>query len=89
MSVAKKEPSINDFHKSLHVLAQKLDQKDYKLVTGVMFRLYMGMKFDYMEQFDPNVMHDIQMIWVNFKDRKVKRKAKLFKLEVLQGGKDS
>lgn len=88
MSVVKKQPSINDFHKSLHVLAQKLNKKDYDLVSGVMFRLYMGIKFDYMAEFDPNVMHDIKMIWNNFKEKKIKRKAKVLKFKLIQGRKD-
>ena len=88
MSVAKDSLEINDFHKSLQLLAKQLDKKDYSFVAGVMFRLYMGMKFDYLDQFDPNVMHDIKMIWHNFHERKVKRKAKLLQLNVVKGGKD-
>jgi hypothetical protein len=61
--------------------------KEYALVTGVMFRLYMGQKFDYRDTFDPNFMQDIQMIWKNIKQRRVEKKAKIIKLSVVKGGK--
>lgn len=61
--------------------------KEYALVTGVMFRLYMGQKFDYRETFDPNFMQDIQMIWKNFKQKRVEKKAKIVRLNVIEGGK--
>jgi hypothetical protein len=61
--------------------------KEYALVTGVMFRLYMGQKFDYRDTFDPNFMQDIQMIWKNIKQRRVEKKAKVIKLNVIEGGK--
>ena len=61
--------------------------KEYALVTGVMFRLYMGQKFDYRETFDPNFMQDIQMIWKNFKKKRVEKKAKIVRLNVIEGGK--
>tara|TARA_A100001515_G_C4517251_1_gene192170 strand:+ start:209 stop:409 length:201 start_codon:yes stop_codon:yes gene_type:complete len=61
--------------------------KEYALVTGVMFRLYMGQKFDYNETFDPNFMQDIQMIWKNFKQKRVEKKAKIVRLNVIEGGK--
>ena len=85
--MAKNTQDISDLHKSLHILAKKLDIKEYALVTGVMFRLYMGQKFDYRDTFDPNFMQDIQMIWKNIKQRRVEKKAKIIKLSVVKGGK--
>ena len=85
--MAKNTQDISDLHKSLHILAKKLDMKEYALVTGVMFRLYMGQKFDYRDTFDPNFMQDIQMIWKNIKQRRVEKKAKVIKLNVIEGGK--
>jgi hypothetical protein len=85
--VAKNTQDISDLHKSLHILAKQLNMKEYALVTGVMFRLYMGQKFDYRDTFDPNFMQDIQMIWKNIKQRRVEKKAKVIKLNVIEGGK--
>ncbi len=85
--MAKNTPDISDLHKSLHLLAKKLNMKEYSLVTGVMFRLYMGQKFDYADTFDPNFMQDIKEIYKNLKSKRVISKAKLFKLKVVQGGK--
>jgi len=85
--VAKNTQDISDLHKSIHILAKKLTMKEYALVTGVMFRLYMGQKFDYRETFDPNFMQDIQMIWKNFKQKRVEKKAKIVRLNVIEGGK--
>ena len=85
--MAKNTQDISDLHKSIHILAKKLTMKEYALVTGVMFRLYMGQKFDYREIFDPNFMQDIQMIWKNFKKKRVEKKAKIVRLNVIEGGK--
>ena len=85
--MAKNTQDISDLHKSIHILAKKLTMKEYALVTGVMFRLYMGQKFDYRETFDPNLMQDIQMIWKNFKQKRVEKKAKIVRLNVIEGGK--
>lgn len=85
--MAKNTQDISDLHKSIHILAKKLTMKEYALVTGVMFRLYMGQKFDYRETFDPNFMQDIQMIWKNFKQKRVEKKAKIVRLNVIEGGK--
>ena len=85
--MAKNTQDISDLHKSIHILAEKLTMKEYALVTGVMFRLYMGQKFDYNETFDPNFMQDIQMIWKNFKQKRVEKKAKIVRLNVIEGGK--
>ena len=85
--MAKNTQDISDLHKSIHILAKKLTMKEYALVTGVMFRLYMGQKFDYRETFDPNFMQDIQMIWKNFKKKRVEKKAKIVRLNVIEGGK--
>ncbi len=85
--MAKNTQDISDLHKSIHILAKKLTMKEYALVTGVMFRLYMGQKFDYNETFDPNFMQDIQMIWKNFKQKRVEKKAKIVRLNVIEGGK--
>ena len=84
-----KEPSISPFLISLKILANKLTHKEYKEVTGVMFRLYMGDKLGYRELFDPQVMADINAIWLFGKEKKVKKKAEVLKLKVLEGGKDA
>ena len=86
--MAKNSQGISDLHKSLHLLAKKLNMKEYSLVTGVMFRLYMGQKFNYRDTFDPNFMVDIQEIYKNIRASKVVKKAKLFKLKVIEGGKN-
>jgi hypothetical protein len=72
-----KEPSINSLLISLKILANKLTHKEYKEVTGTMFRLYMGDKLGYRELFDPQVMADIQCNLVSLeKKKKLKRKQK-------------
>ena len=86
--MAKNSQDISDLHKSLHLLAKKLNMKEYSLVTGVMFRLYMGQKFNYRDTFDPNFMVDIKEIYKNIRAKKVISKAKVFKLKVIEGGKD-
>ena len=86
--MAKNSQDISDLHKSLHLLAKKLNMKEYALVTGVMFRLYMGQKFDYRDTFDPNFMIDIKEIYKNIRAKKVISKVKIFKLKVIEGGKD-
>ena len=84
-----KEPSINSLLISLKILANKLTHKEYKEVTVTMFRLYMGDKLGYRELFDPQVMADINAIWLFGKEKKVKKKAEVLKLKVLEGGKDA
>ena len=84
-----KEPSISPFLISLKILANKLTHKEYKEVTGAMFRLYMGDKLGYRDTFDPQVMADINAIWLFGKEKKVKKKAEVLKLKVLEGGKDA
>ena len=54
-----------------------------------MFRLYMGDKLGYRDTFDPQVMADINAIWLFGKEKKVKKKAEVLKLKVLEGGKDA
>ena len=44
---------------SLQIIAGKLNEKEYKTVSGSMFRLYMGDKLGYRDQFDPQFMADI------------------------------
>lgn len=84
-----KEPSINPLIDSLKILAKHLNHEDYKTVTGAMFRLYMGDKLGYRDTFDPQVMADIQAIWQFSREKKVKKKAAVLKLKVLEGGKDA
>ena len=84
-----KEPSISPFLVSLKILANKLTHKEYKEVTGAMFRLYMRDKLGYRELFDPQVMADINAVWLFGKEKKVKKKAEVLKLKVLEGGKDA
>jgi hypothetical protein len=46
-------------------------------------------KLGYRELFDPQVMADINAIWLFGKEKKVKKKAEVLKLKVLEGGKDA
>jgi len=87
--VAKNQQFINPLITSLNILASKLTDKEYKTVTSSMFRLYMGDKLGYRETFDPQFMADIQAVWQFRKEKKVEKKAKLYKLKVLKGGKDA
>ena len=87
--MAKKEPSINPLLVSLKILANKLTHKEYKEVSGTMFRLYMGDKLGYHETFDPQVMADIHAMWEFGKEKKIEKKAKLYKLNIIEGGKNA
>jgi len=86
--VAKKEPSINPLLTALNILASKLTDKEYRAVTSSMFRLYMGDKLGYRDSFDPQFMADVTAVWQFRKEKKIEKKAKLYKLKVLKGGKD-
>jgi hypothetical protein len=48
----------------------------------------MGDKLGYRESFDPQFMADVSAVWQFRKEKKVEKKAKLYKLKVLKGGKD-
>jgi len=87
--VAKKEPSINPLLTALNILASKLTDKEYRAVTSSMFRLYMGDKLGYRDSFDPQFMADVTAVWQFRKEKKIEKKAKLYKLKVLKGGKDN
>ncbi len=86
--MAKKEPSINPLLTALNILANKLTDKEYRAVTSSMFRLYMGDKLGYRDSFDPQFMADVTAVWQFRKEKKTEKKAKLYKLKVLKGGKD-
>lgn len=83
-----RQQSTNEFLNSLKILANKLDKKEYNKVTSIMFRLYMGDKIGYREQFDPQVMADINAVWQFGKEKKIKTKAKLYKFKIVDGGKN-
>ena len=87
--MARKQQSTNQFLNSLKILANKLEKKEYSKVTSIMFRLYMGDKCGYKDTFDPQVMADIQAVWQFGREKKLKSKAKLYKLRVIKGGKDA
>jgi len=87
--VAKKEPSTNPLLTALNILANKLTDKEYRTVTSSMFRLYMGDKLGYRDSFDPQFMADVTAVWQFRKEKKIEKKAKLYKLKVLKGGKDN
>ena len=53
-----------------------------------MFRLYMGDKLGYRDQFDPQFMADITAVWQFRKKKKLEKKVKLYKFKILKGGKD-
>ena len=84
-----KKHSTNDLLSSLHILAGKLTDKEYKSVTQSMFRLYMGDKLGYKDMYDPQFVADINAVWQFKKEKKLKNKAKLYKLKVIKGGKDN
>ncbi len=86
--MAKKEPSTNPLLTALNILANKLTDKEYRSVTTTMFRLYMGDKLGYRDSFDPQFMADVTAVWQFRKEKKIEKKAKLYKLKVLKGGKD-
>ena len=86
--MAKKEQSTNQFLDALKILANKLDKKQYNKVTSVMFRLYMCDKIGYRSTFDPQVMADINAVWQFGREKKVVKKAKLYKLKIIRGGKN-
>ena len=86
--MAKKEPSTNPLLTSLNILANKLTDKEYLAVTSSMFRLYMGDKLGYRDSFDPQFMADVTAVWQFRKEKKTEKKAKLYKLKVVKGGKD-
>ena len=84
-----RKQSTNAFLDSLQILAKKLSHKEYKTVTSSMFRLYMGDKLGYNDSFDPQLMADITAVWEFGREKKDEKQAKLYKLKVLQGGKES
>ena len=86
--MAKKEPSTNPLLTSLNILANKLTDKEYRAVTSSMFRLYMGDKLGYRDSFDPQFMADVTAVWQFRKEKKTEKKAKLYTLQVVKGGKD-
>jgi hypothetical protein len=86
--VAKKERFTNPLIQSLNILANKLTEKEYKTVSGNMFRLYMGDKLGYRDQFDPQFFADITAVWQFRKKKKLEKKAKLVKFTIVKGGKD-
>ena len=87
--MAKKEPSTNPLLTALNILANKLTDKEYRTVTSNMFRLYMGDKLGYRDSFDPQFMADVSAVWQFRKEKKTEKKAKLYKLKVVTGGKDN
>ena len=87
--MAKKEPSTNPLLTALNILANKLTDKEYRTVTSSMFRLYMGDKLGYRDSFDPQFMADVSAVWQFRKEKKTEKKAKLYKLKVVTGGKDN
>ena len=86
--MAKKDEPINDFHKSLQLLAKKLTFEEYTLVAGTMFQLHAGMTFGYKKIFDPQILPDISYIWQIHHKKAFEIKAKILKLKVVRGGKD-
>ena len=86
--MAKKERFINPLIQSLNILAEKLTHKEYKTVSNSMFRLYMGDKLGYRDVFDPQFMADISAVWQFRKEKKIQKKAKLYKFRLVKGGKD-
>jgi hypothetical protein len=48
----------------------------------------MGDKLGYRDSFDPQFMADVTAMWQFRKEKKTEKKAKLYKLQVVKGGKD-
>jgi len=78
---------ITDFAKSLVVLARSLNQKDYNLVTNVMFSLHNGINYGYKTEFDPSMMGDAAYIYKLHKPKKYK--GNVVKLNLVKGSKDA
>jgi hypothetical protein len=78
---------ITDFAKSLVVLARSLNQKDYNLVTNVMFSLHNGINYGYKKEFDPSMMGDAAYIYKLHKPKKYK--GNVVKLNLVKGSKDA
>jgi hypothetical protein len=78
---------INDFHQSLHTLAQNLTKEQYTLVAGTMFQLSMGERFGYLGSMDGRMLQDIRYIYDLNKNKSLKRKAKVLKLKIIKGSK--
>jgi len=85
--MAKKTDGITDFTKSLVILARSLNQKDYNLVTNVMFSLHNGINYGYHKEFDPAMMGDAAYIYKLHKPKKFK--DNIVKLKVVKGSKDA
>ena len=85
--MAKKTDGITDFTKSLVILARSLDQKEYNLVTNVMFSLHNGVNYGYAKEFDPAMMGDAAYIYKLNKPKKFK--DNIVKLKVVKGSKDA
>jgi len=77
---------ITYFAKSLVVLARSLNQKDYNLVTNVMFSLHNGINYGYKKEFDPSMMGDAAYIYKLHKPKKYK--GNVVKLNLVKGSKD-
>ena len=78
---------ITDFTKSLVILARSLNQKDYNLVTNVMFSLHNGICYGYSKEFDPAMMGDATYIYKLHKPKKYKNN--LIKLKLVKDSKDA
>ena len=85
--MAKKTDGITDFTKSLVILARTLNQKDYNLVTNVMFSLHNGVSYGYRTEFDPAMMGDAAYIYKLNKPKKFK--ANIVKLKLVKSSKDA
>ena len=85
--MVKTTEGITDFTKSLVILARSLNQKDYNLVTNVMFSLHNGISYGYHKEFDPAMMGDAAYIYKLNKPKKFKNN--IVKLKVVKGSTDA
>ena len=85
--MTKKTDGITDFTKSLLILGRSLNQKDYNLVTNVMFSLHKGVSYGYHKEFDPSMMGDAAYIFKLHKPKKYK--GNIIKLKLVKGSKDA
>jgi hypothetical protein len=87
LSMVKKTDGTTELTQTLVLLAQKFPKKDYNLITSVMFALKMGVNYGYKAEFDPAMMADAKYIFKLHSN--TQKTAKIFKLKLVKGSKDT
>ena len=85
--MVKKTGGTTELTQALTLLAQKFSQKEYNLITSVMFALKMGVNYGYRTEFDPAMLADAKYIFKLHHSKKPT--AKIFKLKLVKGSKDT